>query len=213
MLDQAHVAGIILGARLGVSNHVEENKEIFQLELTQKDKEDIHNSISSLSPIPGNCGDEYRKPPFLTAAGDLSDHLDILEPVYATTQDDRRTKIHSGTIWEDLAGYSRAIKRGNRIFVSGTTATHRDRLIGGDDPAAQTHFIIDKIQASIESLGGTLADVDRTKIMIHDMNDWEAVARAHGERFKDIRPANTMIQAGLIGDGYKVEIEAEATLH
>ena len=213
MLDQAHVAGIILGARLGISNHMEENKEIFQLELTQKDKEDIHNSISSLSPIPGNCGDEYRKPPFLTAAGDLSDHLDILEPVYATTQDDRRTKIHSGTIWEDLAGYSRAIKRGNRIFVSGTTATHRDRLIGGDDPAAQTHFIIDKIQASIESLGGTLADVDRTKIMIHDMNDWEAVARAHGERFKDIRPANTMIQAGLIGDGYKVEIEAEATLH
>lgn len=212
MLDQDHVAGIILGARLGVSNHVEENKEIFKLELSKEDKKSIRNSIKALSPIPGNCGDEYRKPPFLTAAGDLSDHLDALEPVYTTTHDDRRTKIHSGTEWEDLAGYSRAVRRGDRIFVSGTTATHKDRMIGGDDPAAQTHFIIDKIQASIESLGGTLEDVDRTKIMINDMDDWEAVARAHGERFKDIRPANTMIQAGLIGDGYKVEIEAEATV-
>ncbi len=212
MLNQDHVAGIILGARLGVSNHIEENKAIFQLQLSKEENETIENAISTLSSIPGNCGDEYRTPPFLTAAGDLSDHLDGLEPVYKTTHDDRRTKIHSGTVWEDLAGYSRAVKRGNRILVSGTTATHGDRLIGGDDPAAQTHFIIDKIQASIESLGGTLDDVDRTKIMIHNMDDWEPVARAHGERFKDIRPANTMVQAGLIGDGYKVEIEAEATV-
>lgn len=212
MLDQSHVAGIILGARLGISNHIEENKKIFKLELTKEDKETIDTALKALSSIPGNCGDEYRKPPFLTAAGDLSDHLDVLEPVYKTTDDGRRTKINSGTEWEDLAGYSRAVRRGNRIFVSGTTATHKDRMIGGDDPSAQTHFIIDKIKASIESLGGTLENIDRTKIMINDMDDWEAVARAHGERFKDICPANTMIQAGLIGDGYKVEIEAEATL-
>jgi len=121
-------------------------------------------------------------------------------------------KIDSGTVWEELAGYSRAVRTGDRILVSGTTATHKERMIGGDDPAAQTHFIIDKIQASIESLGGTLEDVIRTRIYIHNIEDWEAVSRAHGERFKHIRPTNTLVQSGLIGDGYKVEIEAEAVV-
>jgi len=97
-------------------------------------------------------------------------------------------------------------------MVSGTTATHGSKLIGGDDAAAQTHFIIDKIQASITSLGGSLKDIVRTRIFISDVDDWEKVAHAHGERFAKIRPANTMVQAGLIGEGYKVEIEAEAII-
>jgi enamine deaminase RidA (YjgF/YER057c/UK114 family) len=85
-------------------------------------------------------------------------------------------------------------------------------LIGQDDPAAQTHFVIDKIEASIMSLGGTLKDVVRTRIFVHNLEDWEAVARVHGERFKDIDPVNTLVEARLVGKGYLVEIEAEAVV-
>jgi len=210
MLDQLHVAGIILGARLGKSEHVHENLNIFNINLSNEEKQSIKEAQCIFKSIPGGCGDEYRKPPFLTASGDLSHHIDALPPVYIPKNKGGKQKIDSGTVWEELAGFSRAVKSGERILVSGTTATHGDRLIGGEDPAAQTHFIIDKIQASIESLGGSLEDIDRTRIYIHDINDWEAVSRAHGERFKDIRPANTLVQAGIIGEGYKVEMEAEA---
>ena len=118
----------------------------------------------------------------------------------------------SGTYWEDMAGFCRAVRKGNRILVSGTTATHGDRMIGGDDPKAQAHFVIDKLEAAIISLGGTLEDVDRTRIFVNNLKDWEPVALAHGERFKDIQPANTLVEARLVGEGYLVEMEAEANL-
>ena len=114
----------------------------------------------------------------------------------------------SGTPWESFAGYCRAVRKGDRIWVSGTTATHGDKVIGGSDPAAQTHFAIDKIAGAIQSLGGQLSDVVRTRIFVNRIDDWEAVARAHGIRFKDIQPANTLVQATLVGDAYLVEIEA-----
>ena len=123
-----------------------------------------------------------------------------------------RAQVYSGTVWESFAGYCRAVKKGNRIVVSGTTATHGDKIIGGEDAAAQTHFVIDKIEAAIRSLGGSLTDVIRTRVFVDDIEDWEAVARAHGVRFKNIDPANTLVQAKLVGEGYKVEIEAEAVL-
>ena len=113
-------------------------------------------------------------------------------------------------MWEDLAGFSRAVRSGDRILVSGTTATHGDRLVGGDDAYAQAVFCLDKIQGAVESLGGTVADVVRTRIYIRRPEIWEEVSRAHGERFGTLQPANTLIQAGLVGDGYLVEIEAEA---
>jgi enamine deaminase RidA (YjgF/YER057c/UK114 family) len=97
-------------------------------------------------------------------------------------------------------------------MVSGTTATHGSKAIGVGDPSAQTHFIIDKIQGSIESLGGRLEDVVRTRIFVADLEHWEAVSRAHGARFAEIKPANTMVEARLIGDEYLVEIEAEAII-
>ena len=118
----------------------------------------------------------------------------------------------SGTIWEDLAGFSRATRVGDRILVSGTTATHGDRVIGGADPASQAHFCMDKIEGAIRSLGGRLEDVVRTRVYIRNMSDWEPVSRAHGARFGHIQPANTLIQAGIIGDEYLVEMEAEAVV-
>jgi enamine deaminase RidA (YjgF/YER057c/UK114 family) len=115
-------------------------------------------------------------------------------------------------VWEPLAGYARAVRHGNRIDVSGTTATHGSAgVVAASDAGAQTTYIIDKIAASLRSLGGSLEDVVRTRVYLSDVNDWEAVARAHGRAFADIRPANTMLQvAALIGPGYRVEIEAEA---
>ena len=211
ILNQPAVAGVILGARLVEADHVQENLAIFDLEFSDADRELIASGINALDPVPGDCGDEYRKPPFLTASGDLSDHMDSIPRVFEATRDqDGRQRVFSGTSWETLAGYCRAVREGDRILVSGTTATHGDRLIGGDDAAAQAHFVIDKIEAAIESLGGRLEDVVRTRIFVADIADWEAVARAHGARFGHIQPANTLVEARLVGQGYRVEIEAEA---
>lgn len=213
IMDQPHVAGVILGARLGKSEHIAENQQLIELNLDQEDKQDIQEVLDTLRPVPGDCGDEYRKPPFLTASGDLSHHVNGFPNPYPTVTKSNGSQLAlSGTYWEDVAGFSRAIRKGNTIKVSGTTATHGDRMIGGNDLKAQTHFIIDKIEGAIISLGGTLEDVDRTRIFINDVNDWEPVSLAHGERFKDIQPANTLVEARIIGEGYRVEIEAEATI-
>ena len=111
-----------------------------------------------------------------------------------------------------MASYCRAVRRGDRILVSGTTATHGDRIIGGGDPAAQTHFIIDKIDGALQSLGANLEDVVRTRIYLKNLDHVKAVADAHGLRFRGIQPANTLIRADLVGSEYLVEIEAEALL-
>jgi enamine deaminase RidA (YjgF/YER057c/UK114 family) len=97
-------------------------------------------------------------------------------------------------------------------LVSGTTATHGEgQLVGPGDAAVQATYILDKIAASIAALGGSLRDVVRTRVYLQDLADWQAVSAVHGRYFGDIRPANTLLQvAGLVGQGYKVEIEAEA---
>jgi enamine deaminase RidA (YjgF/YER057c/UK114 family) len=102
------------------------------------------------------------------------------------------------------------VRLGDRIFVSGTTATHGDRLIGGSNPASQAHFCLDKIEGAIRSLGGVLEDIVRTRVYVTDPDVAEAVSRVHGARLGHVRPANTLVQAGLVGEGYLVEIEAEA---
>jgi aryl-alcohol dehydrogenase-like predicted oxidoreductase/enamine deaminase RidA (YjgF/YER057c/UK114 family) len=214
ILEQPAVGGVIIGARLGKSEHIQENKKLLSLKLDEASKKILQEAIGKLNTIPGDCGDEYRKPPFLTASGDLSHHVDQVPAPYPTqTGNDGRMKALSGTTWEDLAGFSRAVRKGDRILVSGTTATHGARLIGGNDPASQMHFVVDKIEGAIQSLGGTLQEVVRTRIYIKNISDWEAIARAHGERFKDIQPANTMIKTELIGAEYLLEMEAEAIVN
>ncbi len=213
MLLQPAVAGVIIGARLGKSEHLAENEGLFSIQLDEADRASIQTALSSLQKIPGDCGDEYRKAPFLTASGDLSHHIDGLPSPYPTLEgSDGRIKALSGTIWEDIAGFSRAVRKGNHILVSGTTATHGSVQMGGDDPAAQMHFIIDKVEGAIRSLGGSLEDVVRTRIFVQRASDWEAISRAHGQRFAGIQPANTLVQATLIGDRYLVEMETDALL-
>jgi aryl-alcohol dehydrogenase-like predicted oxidoreductase/enamine deaminase RidA (YjgF/YER057c/UK114 family) len=211
ILDQPGVAGVIIGARLGEREHIADSLRLFSLVLTDEDRREIQNTLTTLNPIPGDCGDEYRKPPFLTASGDLSHHLDSMPAPYRTVpREDGRAICVSGTPWEDIAGFARAIRLGRQIFVSGTTAALSGRLIGGSDPTAQAHFVIDKIEGALQSLGATLADVVRTRVYVRNIADWEPVARAHGARFGSIQPANTLVGATLVGDEYLVEIEADA---
>ena len=211
-LTQNAVGAVIIGARLGENSHISDTTSLFTFELSGAQKADITAAISTLDPIPGDCGDEYRKPPFLTASGDLSHHLEEFPPVYQPYEKNGKTYIDSGTKWEGIAGYSRAVRVGNRVLVSGTTSTHGVLSVGIGDPIAQAHFVIDKIEAALNSLGAKLSDVVRTRIYVTKEENCEAVARVHGERFDEIRPVNTLVVAQLIGSQYLVEIEAEAVI-
>lgn len=121
-----------------------------------------------------------------------------------------RKWVGSGTTWEALAGYARAVRVDDVVHVSGTTATGPDGLVGAGDPAAQMRFILQKIDIALHALGSELRDVVRTRIYVSNIENWEAVARVHGEVFHDIRPANTLVEARLVGPQYLVEVEAEA---
>jgi enamine deaminase RidA (YjgF/YER057c/UK114 family) len=125
-----------------------------------------------------------------------------------------RQNIDSGTSWEVAAGFSRAVRVGDQVFVSGTTAHDaHGQLYGGDDPYAQAIFILNKIKASLAQADASLEDVVRTRIYVVRLEDWREVARAHGEVFGQIRPANTLVQvAGLVDGGPLVEIEADAVI-
>ncbi len=123
-----------------------------------------------------------------------------------------RQLVSSGTIWEERVGFSRAVRVGNQVFVSGTTATDdAGHLVGPGDPEAQARYTIAKIGRALAEAGATLADVVRTRVYVARAADWEAVGRAHAHAFGAIRPANTLVEvSALVGDGYLVEIDADA---
>jgi len=126
---------------------------------------------------------------------------------------EKRINIQSSTIWEDKIGYSRAVRIGNLIEVSGTSAIDRDRIIAPGDPYRQTRFIIQKIEQALNDAGGALQDVIRTRIYVTNINHWEAIGKAHGEFFKDIRPVTSMVEVkSLIDPNFVVELEATAYL-
>jgi aryl-alcohol dehydrogenase-like predicted oxidoreductase/enamine deaminase RidA (YjgF/YER057c/UK114 family) len=216
VLDHDSVAAVIIGARLTEREHRVDNLMVFDFSLDDEDRALLNEAFRATKSIPGDCGDEYRRPPYLTASGDLSHHLDAALAAYKaepTPSRAGRLRVSSGSLWEPIAGYSRAVRAKDRIFVSGTTATHgADRCVAPGDAGAQTTYILDKIAASLAALGGAIEDVVRTRVYLRDAAQWEAVSRAHGRVFADVLPANTLVQAGaLIGD-YEVEIEAEAII-
>ncbi len=122
-----------------------------------------------------------------------------------------RTNYASGAIWEDAVGYSRAVKVGNMVEVSGTTAIENGVLVGKSDAYLQTKTIIQKIAHALQQAGADLEHVVRTRIYVTDISQWEAVGRAHGEFFRDIKPATAMVEvSALIEPDMLVEIEATA---
>ncbi len=126
----------------------------------------------------------------------------------------QRTNYSSGAKWEDIVGYSRAVKIGNIIEVTGTVAVDENNLLVGKDNAyEQTRFIIAKIEKVLQQAGASLKDVVRTRMFVTDISRWEEYGKAHGEFFKDIKPCTSMIEiSSLIEKGYMIEIEATAIL-
>ena len=124
----------------------------------------------------------------------------------------KRTNYSSGAKWEDIVGYSRAVRVGNTIEVTGTVAVDDNSdLVGGNNAYEQTKFILQKIEKVLERAGATLKDVIRTRMFVTDISRWEEYGKAHGEFFKDIRPCTSMIEIkGLISPEYLIEIEATA---
>ena len=127
----------------------------------------------------------------------------------------KRVNFSSGTKWEPIVGYSRAVRVGNVVYVSGTTATGSDGdFVGVGDAKAQTEQTLRNIQRALESLGAKLEDVVKTRIYVTDIEKWQEIGTAHGQVFKNVRPVTTMIEVKrLINPEMLVEIEAEAVLN
>ncbi len=127
----------------------------------------------------------------------------------------QRINYASGATWEEIIGYSRAVKIGNVVEVTGTVAVdENNQLVGKDNPYEQTKYILHKIEKVLERAGAALKDVVRTRMYVTDISRWQEFGKAHGEVFKDIKPCTTLVEIkALISPEYFIQIEATAILH
>ena len=125
-----------------------------------------------------------------------------------------RTNYSSGSKWEDIVGYSRAVKVGNLVEVTGTVASGDDgKVVGENDAYTQTKYLYEKIESVLKRAGASMKDVVRVRMFVTDISRWQEYGRAHSEFFKDIKPCNTMVEVrALIEPAYLIEIEATAII-
>jgi hypothetical protein len=189
---------VIIGARLGEREHRGDNLAVFGFALDEADTARLAEAQSQLREIPGDCGDEYRKPPFLTASGDLSHHLASLPRVFHATAGlarPGRTAVDSGSRWEPIAGYARPCGRAADPGQRHDGDPRREHHGVSGDAEGQTVYVLDKIGAAIEALGGELDDVVRTR-STRDAKCAEAVARVHGRYCAVRRPTRSWRSPG-----------------
>ncbi len=199
VLDQPAVAGIIVGARPGASDHLEDNRRVMDLTLDRDALRELDAAARELDPIPGDCGDEYRRAPYLTASGDLSHHISSFPAPYRTEEE---AVLSSG-------GTPLAVREADRIRLSAQAPLHRGRRIGGDDAAAETHFHLDRIEGALLSLGGSLTDLTTLRVAIRDPEDEKAVLRACAARLPAVSPS-LRVEPELDGEFGRVRVEADA---
>ncbi|TXT15632.1 hypothetical protein VHUM_00135 [Vanrija humicola] len=221
VLSLPAVAGVIVGSRLtgDAAAHIAANKAVLGLVLDETDLATIRAAQDKLKPVPGDVGDENRYPPFLSPTGAARDFVDeeALAEVERVVAAGGRVERSSGSAWEPVCNYCRAVRVGDRITVSGTTTRLNFSgagVIGGRDAEAQSTYIFDIIAGSIRALGGAVADITRTRVLMTHVEDWAAVGRAQAREVGrwGVRPANTMVGGitFVVGPDALVEIEAEA---
>lgn len=201
ILEQPAVAGVIVGARPGVRSHREDNLRLFDFSLDERSRAELAEAQAALDPIPGDCGDEYRRPPYLTASGDLHHHVTHFPAPYA------RRDAARGVELDPEAGFREAVRSGDHIRIAGVTPTHRGRLIGGDDVRAQTHFALDRAEGALQSLDAEMAHTVRVEART-DEKDWPDALAVLRERLPsgvDVGQA-----AGRRPSAHRIEMDVEA---
>ena len=201
VMEQPAVAGVIVGARPGERSHLEDNLRLFDFSLDERSRRELAEAQAALDPIPGDCGDEYRRPPYLTASGDLHHHVTHFPAPYGVQETERGTELIP------QAGFTEAVRTGNRIRIRGVTPIHGGRLIGGDDVRAQTHFALDRAEGALQSLGAQPADVVRVAVRARP-EDCPTVETVVRERLPSAPGPGRA--AGRPPSDYHVEMDMEA---
>ena len=201
VLEQPAVAGVIVGARPGERTHLADNRRLFGFSLDQQSRAELAEAQATLDPIPGDCGDEYRRPPYLTASGDLHHHVSHFPAPYAVQDTERGAELGPE------AGFPEAVRTGDEIRISGVNPMHRGRVIGGDDVHAQTHFALDRAEGALQSLDAAMADTVRVEARTRE-KAWPDVLAVLRERLPST--ANVARAPGQPSHPYHIEIDVEA---
>lgn len=201
VLEQPAVAGVIVGARPGERTHLEDNLRLFGFSLDEDSRAELAEAQEALDPIPGDCGDEYRRPPYLTASGDLHHHVTRFPAPYAV----RETEHGAELVPE--AGFPEAVRTGNEVRISGVTPTHRGRTIGGGDIRAQTHFAFDRVEGALQSLDAETADTVRVEARTQE-KAWPDLLAVLRERLPST--ADMVRAPGRPSHPHRIEIDVEA---